>query len=188
MRLRSYWLSWVRTNFCSRDARITDFSLSETLVQNGLTDFWFRRAAHCRRKYQLLLCGWLKGIYQLLVWVTTKRDWRSASKLLLTFTNFFSFKASDDSKYRLLIWQEVWNNLLTSDLGRTWEYGDCFMGGEKRLTNFWFENPSMNRKSLLTSENRASVYSLANQENLLTFKIGKVVWLEKYLLTSGSRY
>jgi len=62
------------------------------------------------------------------------------------------------------------------------------MGGEKRITNFWFENLSMNRKSLLTSENRASVYSLVNQENLLTFKIGKVVWLEKYLLTSDLRY
>lgn len=165
----------MRTNFYFRAARITDFCLSETLVQNGLTDFWFRCTAHRRRKYQLLLCGWLKGIYQLLVWVSTKRDWRSASKLIPTFTNFF-------------IRDERWFQISTFDLGRTWECEDCFMGGEKRITNFWFENLSMNRKSLLTSENRASVYSLANQENLLTFKIGKVVWLEKYLLTSGSRY
>lgn len=54
--------------------------------------------------------------------------------LLLTF----SFLTSDDSKYQLLIWQEVWNSLLTSDFGRAWECEDCLKGGGKRLTNFWF--------------------------------------------------
>ena len=79
----------MRTNFCSWATRNTDFCLSETLAHNGLTDFWFRCTAHRRRKYQLLLCGWLKGICRLLIWVSIKRDWCSASKLLLTFTGFF---------------------------------------------------------------------------------------------------
>lgn len=93
-------------------------------------------------------------------------------RLLLTF----SFVTSDDSKYQLLIWGEPENAKTVSKVA------------ESDLLTSDSENSSMSWKSLLTSENRASVYSLANQENLLTFKIGKVVWLEKYLLTSGSRY
>ena len=95
IRLRLYWLSsggW-------RQLLTFDFNV----LQEGVPTFTLRM---------------LGGIYQLLILVSIMWDWYLASKFLLTFTNFSSFRTSNDSKYRLLIWQKVCSNLLTSDFSR----------------------------------------------------------------------